>query len=203
MPDTVTRSSTAEVARSRDLWIAVGFGVLTVSFVIVMAISPAFFEWAFARHHNVLSWYLRPLFLVPFCLFAYRRSLAGISITLFLLATSMFWFPAPVTPEPAVADFLQMEIDYLASPWTPAKAVGTALVPIILGVLAAALWRRNLFAGLSVLVLIAVLKMTWSVLEAGDAGFSVFAPAVGGLLACVVLIGIGVKRAEKRAARHR
>jgi hypothetical protein len=29
--------------------------------------------WAWARHHNILSWYIRPLFLLPFCLFAYRR----------------------------------------------------------------------------------------------------------------------------------
>ena len=57
--------------------------------------------WAWARHHNILSWYIRPLFLLPFCFFAYRRSLLGITLTLVALATSMAWFPAPATPSPA------------------------------------------------------------------------------------------------------
>lgn len=33
-----------------------------------------FLGWVWARHHNELSWYVRPLFIVPFCWFAYRRS---------------------------------------------------------------------------------------------------------------------------------
>ena len=40
--------------------------------------------WAWDRHHNSLSWYIRPLFLIPFY-FAYQRSLRAI----------MAWFPAP------------------------------------------------------------------------------------------------------------
>lgn len=185
----------------RDAGIAIIFAALTVAFIVAMAASPTFFEWTFARHQNVASWYIRPLFLIPLCLFAYRRSLAAISATVFLLATSMFWFPAPAAPDPAVADFLRMEMEYILSPWTPAKVVGTALVPLTLGALAAALWRRNLFVGLTVLVLIAVLKMTWSVLEAGDAGFSIFAPAIGGLLACTALVWFGYHRAEKRRSQ--
>jgi hypothetical protein len=55
-------------------------------------------SWAWARHHNVLSWYIRPLFFLPFCFFAYRRSWAGIVATLVALATSMAWFPAPTKP---------------------------------------------------------------------------------------------------------
>jgi hypothetical protein len=54
----------------------------------------AFLSWAWARHHNVLSWYVRPLFLLPFCYFAYRRSVKGIALTLLALATSMFWSPS-------------------------------------------------------------------------------------------------------------
>ena len=33
--------------------------------------------WAWERHHNVLSWSVRPLLLLPFCWFAYRRNLLG------------------------------------------------------------------------------------------------------------------------------
>ena len=51
-----------------------------------------FLSWSFERHHNILSWYIRPLFLLPFCYFAYKRSIQGIIITLIALFTSMFWF---------------------------------------------------------------------------------------------------------------
>jgi len=44
--------------------------------------------WAWQRHHNVLSWYVRPLFLLPYCWFAYRRSVVGIAATLVTLVTS-------------------------------------------------------------------------------------------------------------------
>lgn len=183
-----------------DLMLAAVFAVLTIGLVVAMAASPEFLAWAFARHHNVASWYVRPLFLIPFALFAYRRSLAGIFATLFLLATSMFWFPAPADPDPMVVDFLRMEVEYLTGTWTAAKVLLSALVPLTLGALAAALWRRNLFVGLSVVVLIAVLKVTWSVVEAGDAGLAVVAPAAGGLLACLVLIWFGVRRAARKAS---
>ena len=42
-------------------------------------------EWAWDRHHNVLSWYIRPLFLLPFAWFAYRRSPGGIAATVVAL----------------------------------------------------------------------------------------------------------------------
>src|SRR5687767_8323883 len=66
-------------------------------------------------HHNVLSWYVRPLFLLPFCFFAYRRSLWGIVLTLLALATSMFWFPVPEHPSWAVNEMLASEREYLTA----------------------------------------------------------------------------------------
>ena len=70
-------------------------------------------EWAWTRHHNPLSWYIRPLFLIPFCYFAWRRNLTGVAATLVALATSMFWFPALASPDPRVAEFLEAERQYL------------------------------------------------------------------------------------------
>jgi hypothetical protein len=59
-----------------------------------------FLSWAWERHHIILSRYIRPLFLVPFCYFTYKRSITGIVLTLLALATSMFWFPKPETVSP-------------------------------------------------------------------------------------------------------
>ena len=77
-----------------------------------MELLQGFLSWAWARHHNVLSWYIRPLFLLPFCYFAYKRSVTGIVATLIALATSMFWFPAPENPSPAVVKMLAAEEEY-------------------------------------------------------------------------------------------
>ena len=66
-----------------------------------MELHTDFLSWVWARHHNELSWYVRPLFLLPFCFFAYKRSLWGIVVTLLVFPTSLFWFPAPDNPSPA------------------------------------------------------------------------------------------------------
>ena len=100
--------------------------------------------WAWDRHHNVLSWYIRPLFLLPFCFFAYRRNVAGIVVTLVALVTSMAWFPAPAQPDPAVVQMLEVERDYLLGEWTLGKIVIALLVPVVFGGIAVALWRRSI-----------------------------------------------------------
>lgn len=79
-------------------------------------------SWSWERHHNILSWYIRPLFFLPFCFFAYRRSWKGIAVTLLALATPLAWFPAPETPDPAVMQMLRTETDYLFGEWN----VGTS-----------------------------------------------------------------------------
>jgi len=182
--------------RKYDKPLALVFGILTLALILALT-NQEFLSWAFARHQNLLSWYIRPLFLIPFCYFAYKRSWAGISITIFLLATSMFWFPEPEVVSPETAQFLQMEIDYLTSAWNPAKILITLLVPISLIILGAAFWKRNLLIGLSVIVLIAVGKVTWSVVFGGESGTSLIAPASLGLIICVVLIYFGLRRAGK------
>ena len=45
---------------------------------------------------------------MPFCCFAYKRSVKGIVLTLLTLATSMFWFPEPKHPDPEVLEFLPL-----------------------------------------------------------------------------------------------
>src|SRR3712207_5557700 len=109
---------------------ALALAIVAAGVVVATASTGEFVAWAWARHHNVLSWYVRPLFILPFCYFAYRRSLFGILITLLALATSMFWFPAPEQASPAVNEMLRAEKDYLISNWTAWKVLVALVVPL-------------------------------------------------------------------------
>ncbi|KIV54641.1 hypothetical protein AM501_08995 [Aneurinibacillus migulanus] len=181
-----------------DKTIAVIFGVLTLLFLILAFTNKDFFEWAYERHQNQLSWYLRPLFLIPFCYFAYKKSWGGILGTIFLLLTSMFWFPKPDVISEQVKQFLEMEKDYLSGDWGFAKLLMTSLIPISFIALGVAFWKRSLWFGLSVVVFMAVGKMVWSVAFGGEAGKSIFVPAIIGLAICISLIYIGFRKLEKK-----
>ncbi|MDF2948745.1 MAG: hypothetical protein K0R07_765 [Sedimentibacter sp.] len=181
-----------------DKIIALLFALVTIIFIVLAFTNKIFFNWAYERHQNQLSWYIRPLFLIPFCFFAYKRSWAGISGTIFLMLTSMFWFPKPIAVSDQVKDFLKMEMDYLLGDWGLLKALITLIVPISLTSLAVAFWNRNLYFGISVMVFIAVAKMAWSVAFGGEAGKSIFAPAMVGLIICIVLIYFGFRKIDKK-----
>ncbi len=184
--------------RHYDKIIALTFGILTLLFLILAFTNKDFFNWAYKRHQNQISWYLRPLFLIPFCYSAYKRSWAGILGTMFLLLTSMFWFPKPDIVSEQVKQFLEMEKEYLSGDWGMGKILMSSLVPISLTALALAFWKRSLWFGLSVVIFIAVAKMTWSIMFGGEAGKSIFAPAIIGLIICVLLIYLGFRKMEKR-----
>lgn len=181
-----------------DKIVAIIFAFFTLIFITLMTISPEFFTWAFQRHQNILSWYIRPLFLIPFCYFAYKQSWAGISATIFLLFTSMFWFSTPDTVSQQSLEFLQVEKDYLTSDWSLGKILLSLLVPISFLALGAAFWKRNLLFGISVIVLMAVLKIIWSVAFGGKPGMSIIIPAIVGLIICSVLIYFGFKKLESK-----
>lgn len=160
-----------------------------------------FWGWAWERHQNILSWYIRPLFLIPFIYFAYKRSLLGIVGTLAALATSMFWFPAPTQPDPRVVEFLRMEQEYLMGTWTPWKALLGTLVPMSLTALALAFWQRSFAWGLIVLNAIALTKTLWSLVFGGVAGgMAVLVPALVGLLICDLIVVVTWRRLRTRAA---
>jgi len=143
-----------------------------------------FIEWAWARHHNVLSWYVRPLFLLPFCYFAYRRSLLGIALTILALATSMFWFPIPESVSPAVLSALAAEKEYLLGPWNLWKTILALLVPVSFTCLAAAFWKRSYLLGLIVINAMILIKILWTFFVFDkDAVMAHLLPAVCGLFA--------------------
>jgi hypothetical protein len=146
-----------------------------------------FLDWAWARHHNQLSWYIRPLFILPFCYFAYKKNLWGAMLSIVAVATSMFWFPAPAIDDTRAAAFLAIERQYIAPPWTLAGMAMTFLVPLWFVVLAWAFWRRSWWAGFLVINAGAILKVVWSFYFAGAIAWSII-PAVS--LGAAVINGV-------------
>lgn len=148
-----------------DLIMAVGtvtLVFLALAMVYATGNMGEFGAWAWERHHNVLSWYVRVPFLLPLCWFAYKRSLVGIVLTLVALGTSMFWFPAPERPDPRALEFLAMEREYLAGDWTVARILLALLVPVSLAALAFAFWKRSVVYGLVLINAIVLTKLAWS-----------------------------------------
>ncbi len=160
-----------------------------------------FLSWVWARHHNELSWYVRPLFLLPFCYFAFRRSLLGILVTLLVFPTSLFWFPAPENPSPRVKGYLAWEHQFLTEGSVAARV---ALVLLVIGffvALAAAFWKRSWLWGLAVLNAGTLLKVIWSVAFGGAAGWASLAPSLFTLAvtdAAILLAAIWLKRRRAR-----
>lgn len=156
-----------------------------------------FLEWAWERHHNPLSWYIRPLFILPYCVFAWRRSPAGILLTLAALLTSMFWFPKPEVVDPRVEAFLAMERDYLAGNWGIAKVAWSLAVPLFLVLLARAFWVRSWAMGFLVINIAAAGKVAWGFAYGAADAWSLLPPALAGAAACNVALAWAWRRTRR------
>jgi len=175
--------------------------IVAAGVVVATASTDDFVAWVWARHHNVLSWYVRPLFILPFCFFAYRQSLLGMVITLLALATSMFWFPTPEHASPAVNEMLGAEKAYLTADWTVWKILVALLIPLTFGALGLAFWRRSLFWGLAVVNAAILFKIAWTFLFSTEAGALSHLPAaVLGLVVCDALILYVIRRMRARSS---
>lgn len=137
-----------------------------------------FGAWVWARHHNEWSWYVRPLFILPYCWFAWRRSLAGLVIVLLLLPTSLFWFPAPETPRTEVVRYLEWERWFFLDGGWRAKTLLTVAVAGFLWALAAAFWKRSFWLGAAVINLATGLKVAVGLALGGEAGTAAILPAL-------------------------
>jgi hypothetical protein len=157
-------------------------------------------SWAWDRHHNILSWYIRPLFLLPFCWFAWRRSATGIAVTLLALLTSMAWFPAPATPDPAVVQMLRVEQEYLLGGWTPGKVAVALLVPLAFVAIGAALWRRSLGWALVVINAAVLFKIAWTFVVDGerDGALAHLPAALLGLAVVDAALVVAARRVRRR-----
>lgn len=183
---------------NKDQYFAILFFTLTLLFIIAAMINKPLFEWVFDRHHNQWSWYIRPIFLIPFCFFAYKRRWSGMAITLFCLFTSMFWFPKPEVVSDDVKVFLEFEKAYLYGDWDIKKTVMTFSIPISFFLLGFSFWKRNLIVGLGLLILIATGKIVWSIQSAGESGKAILIPAIVGLLICCLVLFYGFRKTKKK-----
>ena len=178
--------------------IAVLFFAMTLLFITVSMTNESFFDWVFDRHHNQWSWYIRPLFLIPFCYFSYKQNWAGIAITIFCLFTSMFWFISPEIVSESVKEFLQFEKEYLYGVWGLNKILITLTIPISFIALGLSFWKRSLLMGIGVIILMAIGKIIWSIYNTGESGMTILIPAIVGLIVCCALIYYGFKKLEKK-----
>ena len=170
--------------KKKDFIIGILFAVATAIFIMLFLTNDMFFNWSFERHHNILSWYIRPLFIIPMVIFAFKKSLTGIFASIFALFTSMFWFPVPATSNPQVLEFLAFEMDYLKSAWTAPKIVMSLAVPYFLYASYSSMEQKLKWL-LAVIIGAAVLKLIWGIAFSGKAGISILKPALLGLIICI------------------
>jgi hypothetical protein len=137
-----------------------------------------FVEWVWARHHNLASWYVRPLFLLPYCYFAYRRNTGGIIATVLMFPTSLFWFPAPNPPSERAVRYLAWEREFVTNGSWAARVL---LVLLVLVGMVAAFWRRSVLIGLLILNAGTAVKVVWSVAFAGETGWASLSPSMTSL----------------------
>ena len=188
-----------ENKKKMDLLLGSIFGISTLVFIILFFTNDSFFKWAFDRHHNILSWYIRPVFIIPIVFFAYKRSWTGVMISIFSLFTSMFWFPVPATVSPQIIEFLSFEQEYLKGSWDASKIFIQLSVPLFFIALIFSAWQRSWKFVLVVMIAAAVLKMLWSAVFAGESGISIIKPAITGLVVCIAVVYyIMRKKMERR-----
>ena len=182
--------------KSRKLDIAIGilFGIMTIILIYLFFSNNIFFMWTFQRHRNILSWYIRPLFIIPIIWSAYKKRFSGISISVFGLFTSMFWFPKPNITNPEIAKFLNFEANYLKSGWTMDKIALFFTVIIFFIFIIVSTWTKNWKLLLLILIATAILKIFNSYLLTGNSALSMLKPAVAGLIVCVIAVFVLKKK---------
>jgi hypothetical protein len=159
-----------------------------------------FLDWAWARHQNPLSWYVRPLFILPFCYFAYKKSVWGIVLTVVALTSSMFWFPVPATPDPRAVALLAAERQYVSGPLTLERVILTTLIPVWFATLAWSVRRRSWLGVAAVISSGTLLKVAWLFREAGTNTWIIIPPVALGTAVCAGVLLIAYTRVRNRPA---
>ena len=131
-------------------YLTISISAATILFFLFSFFNEQFFLWMFSRHQNILSWLIRPLLLLPFCFFSYKKNLNGILLTVLAIFTSMFWFPAPLEVNPQVAEFLQAEMVYLTSGFDLMKILSVVLIVSFFCFLSIAFWKKSIKMGIGI-----------------------------------------------------
>src|SRR5262245_61384911 len=147
-----------------------------------------FLNWAWARHHNPLGWYIRPLCILPFCYFAYTKNVRGIVLTLVAVTSSMFWFPAPATPDPRGAALLAVEREYVGGPLTVSRMILTGLIPVWFVLLAWAVRKLSWVGVATVIGAGTLLKMAWLFRVGGRDAWVIVPPVAVGTAICASVL---------------
>lgn len=183
-----------QLSQKWDRLLGLIFALMTLGFIFLFMNNDAFFNWTFQRHHNILSWYARPLFILPIVFFAYKKSWTGVMASIFCLFTSMFWFPVPTQTSESVEGFLAYEMNYLKGSWDIQKIFASFSVPLFFILLIISAWSKSWKLLIGVVIAAAILKMLWSVMSGGPSGMAVLKPAISGLVICLVGFYIYMRR---------
>lgn len=147
-----------------------------------------FLDWVWARHHNVLSWYIRPFFVLPYCYFAYKRKLGLLVLTLLLFPTTLFWFPAPDVASEKVLQYLNWEREFLVNGNSLMQTLLILLVIGFLWLLAMAFWKKSILLGVIVLNAGTALKIIWSIFFGGAVGYAAILPSIVTMIICNIAV---------------
>jgi hypothetical protein len=162
-----------------------------------------FLAWAWPRHLNPISWYIRPLFFLPIAYFCWHRRPVALTATILAMLSSFFWFPAPPEGQidPRMAGVLEMEKELFANPsWI--TWVTLPLIPAMLAGLCAAFWYRSLGWGLIVINGGLALKIAWTIANAGSDGLATIAPlGLGAVVMTAVIVAVAYRRGLRLALR--
>lgn len=159
-------------------------------FLCLFFLNNQFLLWAFERHQNILSWYIRPLLVLPFCYFAYTKNLNGILLIILSIFTSMFWFPAPETVSPQVVEFLQIEKYWLLWGFSWLKIWFFWIVILYWTLLARAFWIRSIKFWILVVILGAVGKIIGSILMTPELWAIAIPFSIWGIIAFICAVWI-------------
>ncbi|MBP2623891.1 hypothetical protein [Streptococcus oricebi] len=174
--------------RTKHILLAACFLLLSLVFALFLVKNIPFQTWAFERHQNLLSWYIRPILIVPIIYFSYKRQLVGITASIFALFTSMIWFPVPSQTPTLVEEFLTYERQFLQATWSIKEYLFTFLVVSFFILIVRAAWLHSWKLVGLILIATAFLKMLWSYLDSGSAGLTIVLPASLGLIFCLLAL---------------
>ncbi|SEG51017.1 hypothetical protein SAMN02982929_02449 [Saccharopolyspora kobensis] len=168
---------------------------------VIVDLVTDFLAWAWPRHLNPVSWYIRPLFFLPIACFCWTRRPLWLAATIVAMVSSFFWFPAPTEIDPRIAGVLEMEKELFTDP-TWITWVTLPLIPALIAGLCAAFWHRSLGWGLVVIDGGLALKIAWTIANSGTDGLATVVPlGLGAVAMTAVIVVIAHRRGLRLALR--